>query len=460
MGAPLSPHTDPQKASRSGDGFADLPRMPGSSLLRRLWQSRRGNRVDMLSGLLEEYRSCGPVVARSAGPFRMVNLYGPDANRLVLLDREHIFSARRPWMQIMGKIFPNGLLLRDGQEHKHHRKIMHETFKKPVLREYAERMNPAIERGLAAFGAASGPVQAFGLYKILTLDMATSIFIGAELGEHARRMNRAFENMVAASMSFIRVPLPGFEFNRGLQGRRFMIDYLRSLMPAKRGEHTADMVSRLCRAKSEEGDVLEDQDILDHMVFLMMAAHDTTTSTLTSMTYELARHPEWQERVRAESAALAAEQPDLDDLERLESLTWVMYETLRLYPPLPIIPRVATAAFDWQGHRIPADTMVTISPIATHYLDEWWSEPRRFDPERFGPGRAEQDRPTHSWIPFGGGVHMCIGRRFAETQIRLVMHHLVRRYRWSVPDGYTMPVQQAPISKPRDGLPIHFDPLQ
>jgi len=460
MGAPLSPHTDPQKASRSGDGFADLPRMPGSSLLRRLWQSRRGNRVDMLSGLLEEYRSCGPVVARSAGPFRMVNLYGPDANRLVLLDREHIFSARRPWMQIMGKIFPNGLLLRDGQEHKHHRKIMHETFKKPVLREYAERMNPAIERGLAAFGAASGPVQAFGLYKILTLDMATSIFIGAELGEHARRMNRAFENMVAASMSFIRVPLPGFEFNRGLQGRRFMIDYLRSLMPAKRGEHTADMFSRLCRAKSEEGDVFEDQDILDHMVFLMMAAHDTTTSTLTSMTYELARHPEWQERVRAESAALAAEQPDLDDLERLESLTWVMYETLRLYPPLPIIPRVATAAFDWQGHRIPADTMVTISPIATHYLDEWWSEPRRFDPERFGPGRAEQDRHTHSWIPFGGGVHMCIGRRFAETQIRLVMHHLVRRYRWSVPDGYTMPVQQAPISKPRDGLPIHFDPLQ
>jgi cytochrome P450 len=464
MVAPISPHssseTDLKPAEPSAaDAFAEIPRMPGS-LLQRLWRARMGGRVDMLSGLLEEYRTLGPVAARSAGLFRSVNLYGPDANRLVLLDREHIFSARRPWMMIMGRIFPNGLLLRDGQEHKHHRKIMHETFKKPILREYAERMNPAIEGGLDAFGASGGPVKAFGLYKILTLDMATSIFIGAELGPHARHMNKSFENMVAASMSFIRVPLPGFEFNRGLQGRKFMIDYLGGLLAGKRANHTADMFSRLARAKSEEGEVFEDQDVLDHMVFLMMAAHDTTTSTLTSMTYELARHPEWQERVRAESNALGKDRPDLDDLEQLEALTWVMNETLRMYPPLPVIPRVATAAFEWGGYRIPADTMIIISPIATHYMDEWWSEPRRFDPERMSPARAEQDRHTHSWIPFGGGVHMCIGRRFAETQIRLVMHHLVRRYRWSVPKGYTMPVQQAPISKPRDGLPVTFERLQ
>ena len=67
----------------------------------------------------------------------MVNLFGPDANRLVLLDRDRIFSSRQPWMPIMGRIFPNGLLLRDGDEHKQHRKIMHEAFTRPALREYA-----------------------------------------------------------------------------------------------------------------------------------------------------------------------------------------------------------------------------------------------------------------------------------------------------------------------------------
>ena len=70
---------------------------------------------------------------------------------------------------------------------------------------------------------------------------------------------------------------------------------------------------------------------------------------------------------------------------------------------------------------------------------------------RFAPERAEHERHSHSWVPFGGGPHMCLGFRFAELQVRSLMHQMLRRYRWSVPAGYTMPVQQAPISKPRDG---------
>jgi cytochrome P450 len=103
--------------------------------------------------------------------------------------------------------------------------------------------------------------------------------------------------------------------------------------------------------------------------------------------------------------------------------------------------------------------MVVVAPIHTHRMREWWDEPERFDPERFGPARREQERHTHQWIPFGGGPHMCLGRRFAEMQVRLVMHQLLVRHRWSVPRGYVMPVQQAPISKPRDGLPVSFTRL-
>jgi cytochrome P450 len=136
-----------------------------------------------------------------------------------------------------------------------------------------------------------------------------------------------------------------------------------------------------------------------------------------------------------------------------------MQETLRLYPPLPVIPRISTRSFEFAGYRIPANSMAVVSPIHTHTMDEWWSDPMRFDPERFAPGRAEHERHTHSWIPFGGGPHMCLGRRFAETQVRLVMHQMLLSYRWSVPHGYRMPVQQAPISKPMDDLPIRLSPL-
>jgi cytochrome P450 len=437
------------------------PRVPHAGLLDsiRMLVSAGGGRVDMLSNLASLHRRFGPVVSQIAGPFRLVNLFGPDANRLVLLDRDEIFSARRPWMQIMGRIFPNGLLLLDGQEHKHHRKIMHQAFTRPVLREYTERMAPRIAAGIADWGGNGVAIPAFRAFKGLTLDLAASIFVGVDLGPSARRMNRAFEDMVAASMSRIRLRLPGLEFTRGLEGREFMLEFLGSLLEKKRADQGADMFSRLCRARTEEGDVLSDAAVLDHMIFLMMAAHDTTTSTLSSLTYELARHPEWQERARAESRALGTEAPGFDGLDGLASLGLAMHETLRRYPPLPVIPRVATAPFEFAGYRFEAPTMVVVSPIHTHHMAECWTDPFRWDPERFAPGRAEHERHTHQWIPFGGGPHMCIGRRFAEAQVRLVMHHLLLRYRWSVPEGYTMPVQQAPISKPRDGLPVTFQPL-
>jgi len=139
------------------------------------------------------------------------------------------------------------------------------------------------------------------------------------------------------------------------------------------------------------------------MIFLMMAAHDTTTSTLTSMTYELARHSEWQERVREEAFALGKPWLDFEDVERQTTLTLVMKETLRRYPPLPVIPRIAERAFEFEGRRVPAGAMVVVAPIHTHHMPEWFPAPELFDPERFGPERAEHERHTHAWIPFGGG---------------------------------------------------------
>ncbi len=414
----------------------------------------------MLSNQQRMYREHGPIVRQFAGRMKFANLLGPEANQRVLMDRDRIFSARKPWTLIMGEIFPNGLLLRDGEEHKRHRRIMYEAFKRPALRQYTQRMNPMIAAGVERWTSENGGFRAFPAIKQLTLDMATAIFLGSEVGPQNRRMNGAFENMVAASMSRLRVRLPGFEFHRGVQGRRYLLGLLDGMMTAKKQSASADMFARLCRAEDEDGGRFEDSDILDHMVFLMMAAHDTTTSTLTSMTYELARNPEWQERVREESRAVGTDDAAYEDLDRLTSLTWVMRETLRRYPPLPVIPRIATADFDFGGYQFPKGAMVVVSPIFTHHMEEWWDDPFRFDPERFAPARAEDERHTHSWIPFGGGPHMCLGKKFAEAQVRLIMHKLLLRYRWSVAPDYRMPVQQAPISKPRDGLPIRLEQLQ
>ncbi len=112
----------------------------------------------------------------------------------------------------------------------------------------------------------------FPSYKELTLDMAASIFIGADLGPTTQRMNGAFEAMVAASMSRIRLRLPGLEFERGLRGREFMKGYLGDLIDKRRSGDGRDLFTRLCHAETEEGHRFADDEIIDHMIFLMMAA--------------------------------------------------------------------------------------------------------------------------------------------------------------------------------------------
>ena len=191
--------------------FQEVPRLGFIQGL-RLVAASGGGRIDMLTGLRQQYERLGPIVVQVSRPFKMVNLFGPDANRLVLMDRDQIFSAMRPWNQIMGRIFTNGLLLRDGADHKHHRKIMHEAFTRPALCDYVQRMNPMIARGLSGIGASARPIPVFRVYKQLTLELAASIFVGMDLGPTTRPMNAAFEDMVAASMSRIRLPWIGREF--------------------------------------------------------------------------------------------------------------------------------------------------------------------------------------------------------------------------------------------------------
>ncbi len=434
----------------------ELPRVPLRTTL-RLITSPSEERINMLGRVDGVYQRHGIASCQDLVVFRVVHLFGPDANRFVLLDKDRIFSARKPWMAIMGRIFPNGLLLMDGEEHKLHRRIMHTAFKRPALRGYAERMNPMVAAAISEWGNGSDPFLAFNAIKEMTLGVAARIFVGVDLGPEARKMNAAFEDLVAASMSQIRLPIPGLEFQRGLAARKFMVDFFGGMIAGKRKSDAPDIFARLCRTVTDEGESFADQQVIDHMSFLMMAAHDTTTSTLTSMIYELAKNPQWQERVREEALAYGADAFDFDDLEKFEVTGRVMRETLRRYPPLPAIPRMAEEETEFAGYRIPKGAMCVIAPIHTHHMPEWWDEPKRFDPDRFSPERAEDERHSHSWIPFGGGPHMCIGLRFAEMQVKLVMHHLVRRYRWSVADDYTMPVQQAPISKPMDGLPLNLE---
>ena len=333
---------------------------------------------------------------------------------------------------------------------------MQAGFKNQAMQGYFKQMAPQIAQSVASWlpEAKSEKVQAYPIIKQMTLDLAATVFLGMNLGAEATKINQYFESTVAAAMWRMPIALPGTLLWRGIRARQSMCDFFLPMIPEKRAGDNQDLFSLLSRATDEDGKGYTDQEIVDHINFLMMAAHDTTTSALTSMTYALAKNPEWQERLWSEVESLGVETLSSNDLSKMVETGWVMKEALRLYPPLSTLPKFSNKAFEFDGHMVPAKALVVTYPIHTHHSKDYWDSPKNFDPLRFSDERKEHKRNAYSWIPFSGGAHMCIGLHFAEMQIKLVMFEMLKNYRWTVPKGYEMPVQQSPISKPTDGLPI------
>ncbi len=418
-----------------------------------------GNLPKFLRDPLDNARSLevhGNVV-RSRTFFETVTLLGPEANQFVLHDREGNFSSRGGWYYWIDAVFPGAIMAMDDPAHRHHRRIMQGAFKRSAMERYVADMGPVIAGVMD--GWRPGPLTIFPQIKSLTLNIAARVFMGMALGAEADRMNRAFIDTVEASLALIRRPVPPFAMWRGVRARNLLVGLMRERLPAKRATESADLFSQLCHARGEDGERFSDAEVVDHMIFLMMAAHDTTTSTLTTLVYCLARHPEWQDRLRADAQALETEQLGLADLPRCERLEWAMKESLRMYPPLTSIPRKAARDCSFGGFQIPKGTPVGISPIHTHHMPQIWTDPHRFDPERFSPARAEHKRHAYAYLPFGGGAHLCIGQHFADMEVKPVMHQLLRRFRITVPEGYRMPYQLVPIAKPKDGLPVVLQAL-
>lgn len=386
---------------------------------------------------------------------KAVHLLSPDGNEFVLLDRDKNFSSRQAWNHALAKLFPNGLMLRDGDEHRYHRRLMGAPFKAHALESYVASMNPDIAGTIAGWGLQKD-FHFYPAIKDLTLSLASKIFIGEGLSNEADKVNTAFVDMVNASMVIVRYPMFGNKYQRGLAGRAFLKEYFGSRVAAKQASDDTDMFAEISRAESDEGQGFSRQDIVDHIIFLMMAAHDTTTSSLSSVCYALARNPQWQDRLRDEINAHGKNTLDYSAMPSFDTAGLVLKEALRLYPPLPTIPRSAIKDCEFDGFKIKKGDQVFVSPSFTHRMPEIWSDPNEFDPERFNKERAEDKKHKHAWIPFGGGAHKCLGIKFAELQVKLVLFHLLKNYQISVATDYEMPYAPAPIGKPKDLLPLQL----
>jgi cytochrome P450 len=216
-----------------------------------------------------------------------------------------------------------------------------------------------------------------------------------------------------------------------------------------------DLLHRLIAARDPEtGQAMNDEQLVDNLLTFYLAGHETTAKALTWTLYLLARSPQWASALEEEIDRVAGGAPiGAAHLEQLPLVQQVLKESMRIYPPVPMMSRQAVADARIDGQPIRAGTSVVIPIYAIHRHRRRWHDPDAFDPERFAPDREAQI-PRYQYLPFGAGPRICIGNAFAMIEATAILATLVRRARFAPVEGH----EPEPIARvtlvPRGGMPL------
>ena len=417
--------------------------------------------------LLEAYERYGPVFTLRLFHSNVVFMLGPEANHYMLVSHASNFLWREGHFRDLLGLMGDGLLTIDGDFHRLSRRIMLPAFHRERLQTSVDTIVGEAQRALD--GIETGAVlDIYAWTRRLAMRVAMRALFGLDPDRgRAAAIDAAalFEEALAfySSDYFLRVfrgrHSPFGRMQRAARALDSMI-YAEITERRESGRRGDDILSLLLDAEDEDGNRLSDRHIRDEVMTLLFAGHDTTTSTVSFMLYELARNPHVAQALRDELHANAPDGvPEMRQLldGSLPQLEMTVEETLRKYPPAWVGPRRAIQSFEFAGQTVPARAFVNYCSWASHHLPDVFAEPEEFRPERF----SEQERaklPKGAYVPFGGGSRTCIGMRFGQLEVRTITSMLASRFEITLPEGFELRIRQMPTISPRDGLPMILSP--
>jgi len=440
-------------------------KFPPGDLDLSVWRTHK-IATDPLPILLSAYERFGPVFTLRLLHSRVVFMMGPEANHFVLVSGADNFHWREGSFGDLIPLLGDGLLTIDDGYHDAARGTMMPAFHHDQVSAAVETMSaeaaPLIE--------SLRPGEVVDIYewmRNLAMRIAMRALLGLDPDEAgkgaaaAEHFERALEFYgIEFAARFLRGP--GSPWRKMIAARRVLDEIVFGEIAERRRSPESgrrDVLSLLLEVRDEGGQGFTDREVRDQVMTLMFAGHDTSTSTLTFMMYELARRPDVVAKLVAEQEeVLGGEVPDMEKLEReMPYLEMVLDEVLRLYPPAWIGPRRVVKDFEFGGHGVPMGAYFAYCSWASHRIPEFFPEPEAFIPERFTRERKAA-LPRGAYVPFGGGRRICIGKRFGQTEVKLVATMLLQRLRLDVLPGRTMKVRQMPTLSPKGGLPMRVLP--
>ncbi|HTR88628.1 MAG TPA: cytochrome P450, partial [Solirubrobacteraceae bacterium] len=440
---------------------ATVPFPPGDTTPSLARTRRFAN--DPLPLLLDAYERHGPVFTLRLFHAKSVFCLGPEANHHITVSNASNFLWRTSFFRDLIGFAGDGLLTTDGDFHRASRRIMLPGFHHEQVLATLDIMLAEIEAALGSFAAGS-TVDLYSWTRRLALRVAMRALFGLDPdGAQARAIDAAelFEQTLSFyardyTLRMLRGPFTPWDRQQKATRALNRLIYAEIARRRASGSEGRDILSLLIQATDEHGAALTDGQIRDEVMTLMFAGHDTTTSTVAFLFYELARNPEVLARLRAEQEeVLGGEPPAPEQLTGagLPYLEMVLDETLRLYPPAWIGPRRSVEPFELCGHTVPGRAFVNYCSWASHHLPDVFPEPEAFRPERFSP-EAKAALPKGAYVPFGGGSRTCIGMRFGQLEIRAIATLILSRFTLSLPRDFRLQIRQMPTISPKHGLPM------
>ena len=422
-------------------------------------------RKDPLDLFMRGRARYGDVVHYPMGPFRMYQVSHPDDVKRVLVDNARNYP-KTSLMQRLKPVLGEGLLLSEGDFWKRQRRLAQPAFHRERLAELAATVAPIVEPALQRWEALAERGEVFDLAAELirlVLTLTGRMLFSTDLSASATAVERAVSTLLEEmNLQVLRaLPLPDFLPLPGHLRLRASIRVLDRIVLDIIGQRHAhphvenDVLSLLMEARdADNGEGMSDRQLRDEVMTLLLAGHETTANALAWTFYLLQRHPEVEARLAQElDTVLGDRVPTFQDLPRLPYTARVFDEALRLYPPAWLISRLALAEDVLGGYPIPAGSIVVILPYVIHRHPDLWTDPERFDPDRFLPERAAT-RSRFAFLPFGAGQRMCIGSGLALLEGQLVLAMVARRLSFKAVPGHPVIPQALVTLRPRQGLRV------
>ncbi|KAM0995797.1 hypothetical protein ACFX13_005939 [Malus domestica] len=446
--------------------------LPGGSLgfplIGETFSFLQAQKQDQGPEWLEERTSKhGPMFKTSLMGSPTVVVVGQAGNKFVLGAEDDVLAAKQPvtLVAISGK---QNIFELTGSRYRLVKGAMVSFLKPESLQNYIKRMDGLIKTMLLKETENKDTIKVVVTMKKFTFTIASSILFGID-DERTREV--LFDDFSLAFKAVWSLPVnfPGTVYWKGLRARSRIANQILPILEQRREAFskgklspTSDVFSSLLALRDENEEPVSDDLIVDNYVTLMVASHDTSAILLSLMIWKLSKDSEIYNKVLEEQMDIIGKREEgaenrltWAEIQKMKYTWRVAQELMRIIPPVFGSFRKALKDIEYGGYDIPKGWQVFWVAHGTHMNKEIFDKPTEFDPSRFE--NPSKPIPPYAYIPFGGGLHTCIGNEFARVEVLTIIHNLVTMYEWSsvYPDEA---ITRQPMPYPSMGLPIKIKP--